>query len=119
MSPLFQEDGASLFRHRTLPQSLYQAGVSEDVTSDEERMVICEEEGDDDVLGKLDDHLSGLVVVRGRLLHNHKVIVSVPTTISVSLKNTLNSAFLVIMTMSAKHLKSKKSNCVIWSDSWC
>lgn len=50
-SPLSQEDGASLFRHRTLPQSLYQGGVSEDVTSDEERMVICEEEGDDDVMG--------------------------------------------------------------------
>lgn len=51
-SPLPQEDGASLFRHRTLPQSLYQGAVSEDVTSDEERMVICEEEGDDDVMGE-------------------------------------------------------------------
>ncbi|XP_030267373.1 protein capicua homolog isoform X1 [Sparus aurata] len=47
---LEKEDGASLFRHRTLPQSLYQGAVSEDVTSDEERMVICEEEGDDDVM---------------------------------------------------------------------
>ncbi|XP_044027823.1 protein capicua homolog isoform X2 [Siniperca chuatsi] len=47
---LEKEDGASLFRHRPLPQSLYQGGVSEDVTSDEERMVICEEEGDDDVM---------------------------------------------------------------------
>ncbi|XP_070703142.1 protein capicua homolog [Pempheris klunzingeri] len=45
-----KEDGGSLFRHRPLPQSLYEAAVSEDVTSDEERMVICEEEGDDDVL---------------------------------------------------------------------
>lgn len=51
-SPLPQEDGASLFRHRTLHQSLYQGAVSEDVTSDEERMVICEEEGDDDVMGE-------------------------------------------------------------------
>lgn len=51
-SPLCQEDGSSLFRHRPLPQSLYQGGVSEDVTSDEERMVICEEEGDDDVMGE-------------------------------------------------------------------
>uniref|UniRef100_A0A669DID3 Capicua transcriptional repressor a n=1 Tax=Oreochromis niloticus TaxID=8128 RepID=A0A669DID3_ORENI len=46
----FQEDGASLFRGRPPPQSLYQGGASEDVTSDEERMVICEEEGDDDVM---------------------------------------------------------------------
>nr|XP_029519340.1 protein capicua homolog [Oncorhynchus nerka] len=30
--------------------SLAQCGASEDVTSDEERMVICEEEGDDDVM---------------------------------------------------------------------
>lgn len=29
-----------------------QRGVSEDMTSDEERMVICEEEGDDDVIGE-------------------------------------------------------------------
>lgn len=34
---------------RPLAQS--QRGVSEDMTSDEERMVICEEEGDDDVMG--------------------------------------------------------------------
>ncbi|TKS89081.1 Protein capicua -like protein [Collichthys lucidus] len=47
---LEKEDGASLFRHRPLPQSLYEGGASEDVTSDEERMVICEEEGDDDVM---------------------------------------------------------------------
>ncbi|CAJ1083012.1 protein capicua homolog isoform X2 [Xyrichtys novacula] len=47
---LEKEDGASLFRPRPLPQSLYQGGASEDVTSDEERMVICEEEGDDDVM---------------------------------------------------------------------
>uniref|UniRef100_A0A8P4FZN1 Capicua transcriptional repressor a n=1 Tax=Dicentrarchus labrax TaxID=13489 RepID=A0A8P4FZN1_DICLA len=62
-SPLPQEDGASLFRHRPLPQSLYEGGANEDVTSDEERMVICEEEGDDDVMGELDDQLTGLVVV--------------------------------------------------------
>lgn len=30
-----------------------QRAASEDMTSDEERMVICEEEGDDDVIGKL------------------------------------------------------------------
>ncbi|XP_029298465.1 protein capicua homolog isoform X2 [Cottoperca gobio] len=45
-----EKDGASSFRHRPLPQSLYHGAVSEDVTSDEERMVICEEEGDDDVM---------------------------------------------------------------------
>ncbi|XP_035847386.1 protein capicua homolog isoform X2 [Sander lucioperca] len=39
---LEKEDRAGLFRH--------QGGASEDVTSDEERMVICEEEGDDDVM---------------------------------------------------------------------
>ncbi|KAM9838646.1 protein capicua homolog [Aulostomus maculatus] len=47
---LEKEDGSSLFRNQPLPQSLYQGGASEDVTSDEERMVICEEEGDDDVM---------------------------------------------------------------------
>lgn len=31
-----------------------QRGVSEDMTSDDERMVICEEEGDDDVIGESD-----------------------------------------------------------------
>lgn len=53
-----------MFHHRSPPQSLYQGGVSEDVTSDEERMVICEEEGDDDVMGELDDEYCGQVVVR-------------------------------------------------------
>ncbi|XP_032391775.1 protein capicua homolog isoform X2 [Etheostoma spectabile] len=47
---LEKEDRAGLFRHRPTPQSLYQGGAGEDVTSDEERMVICEEEGDDDVM---------------------------------------------------------------------
>ncbi|XP_056154056.1 protein capicua homolog [Lampris incognitus] len=47
---LEKEDGASFFRSRPLPLSLSQRGASEDVTSDEERMVICEEEGDDDVM---------------------------------------------------------------------
>uniref|UniRef100_UPI0037E8C84F protein capicua homolog isoform X2 n=1 Tax=Semicossyphus pulcher TaxID=241346 RepID=UPI0037E8C84F len=47
---LEKEEGSNLFRHRPMPQSLYQGGASEDVTSDEERMVICEEEGDDDVM---------------------------------------------------------------------
>ncbi|KAM6973821.1 protein capicua homolog isoform 2-T2 [Tautogolabrus adspersus] len=47
---LEKEDGAGLFRQRPLPHSMYQGGASEDVTSDEERMVICEEEGDDDVM---------------------------------------------------------------------
>ncbi|XP_078124080.1 protein capicua homolog isoform X2 [Sander vitreus] len=47
---LEKEDRAGLFCHRPTPQSLYQGGASEDVTSDEERMVICEEEGDDDVM---------------------------------------------------------------------
>ncbi|KAJ8268376.1 hypothetical protein COCON_G00135480 [Conger conger] len=35
---------------RAPPYSQPQRGVSEDMTSDEERMVICEEEGDDDVI---------------------------------------------------------------------
>lgn len=35
-------------------RSQTQRGVSEDMTSDEERMVICEEEGDDDVIGESD-----------------------------------------------------------------
>ncbi|XP_058474551.1 protein capicua homolog isoform X2 [Solea solea] len=47
---LEKEEGANLFRSRAPPQSLYQGGASEDMTSDEEHMVICEEEGDDDVM---------------------------------------------------------------------
>jgi len=48
-----QEDGVGLFRGRAPPHPLARRGVSEDVTSDEERMVICEEEdGDDDVMGE-------------------------------------------------------------------
>ncbi|XP_016530789.1 protein capicua homolog isoform X6 [Poecilia formosa] len=47
---LEKEDGTGLFRSRPPPQSLYHSGANEDVTSDEERMVICEEEGDDDVM---------------------------------------------------------------------
>ncbi|XP_060948399.1 protein capicua homolog [Limanda limanda] len=47
---LEKEDGASLFHGRRPPASLYHSRVSEDMTSDEERMVICEEEGDDDVM---------------------------------------------------------------------
>uniref|UniRef100_A0A8C4ZZI8 Capicua transcriptional repressor b n=1 Tax=Gadus morhua TaxID=8049 RepID=A0A8C4ZZI8_GADMO len=43
-------DGAGQFSGRPPPQSRAQRGVSEDMTSDEERMVICEEEGDDDVI---------------------------------------------------------------------
>ena len=45
-------DGAGQFSGRPPPQSRAQRGVSEDMTSDEERMVICEEEGDDDVIGE-------------------------------------------------------------------
>nr|XP_040045421.1 protein capicua homolog isoform X3 [Gasterosteus aculeatus aculeatus] len=45
-----KEEGASLFRRQPSSQVLYKGGLSEDVTSDEERMVICEEEGDDDVM---------------------------------------------------------------------
>ncbi|CAL8292652.1 unnamed protein product [Merluccius merluccius] len=45
-----KEDGVGLFRGRVPLHPLAQRGVSEDVTSDEERMVICEEEGDDDVM---------------------------------------------------------------------
>ncbi|XP_075867421.1 protein capicua homolog isoform X2 [Nelusetta ayraudi] len=40
---LERDDGTGLFHQRPVPGS-------EDVTSDEERMVICEEEGDDDVM---------------------------------------------------------------------
>ncbi|CDQ67142.1 unnamed protein product [Oncorhynchus mykiss] len=46
-------DGAGSFRSRPPTLSLTQCGASEDVTSDEERMVICEEEGDDDVMGEV------------------------------------------------------------------
>nr|XP_057902573.1 protein capicua homolog isoform X2 [Doryrhamphus excisus] len=45
-----KEDGPSFFRNQPLPHASHQGGASEDVTSDEERMVICEEEGDDDVM---------------------------------------------------------------------
>lgn len=48
-----QEDGTGLFRSRPPPQ--YHSCANEDVTSDEERMVICEEEGDDDVMGELSE----------------------------------------------------------------
>ncbi|XP_031727103.1 protein capicua homolog isoform X2 [Anarrhichthys ocellatus] len=47
---LEKEEGASLFCRQPPPQALYKGRLSEDVTSDEERMVICEEEGDDDVM---------------------------------------------------------------------
>ncbi|XP_061803482.1 protein capicua homolog isoform X2 [Nerophis lumbriciformis] len=43
-------DGGSQFSSHAPPLSRSQRGVSEDMTSDEERMVICEEEGDDDVI---------------------------------------------------------------------
>lgn len=46
---VFCQDGTSLFQARAIPLS--QRRASEDVTSDEERMVICEEDGDDDVMG--------------------------------------------------------------------
>lgn len=45
-------DGSSQFTSQTPTLSQSQRGVSEDMTSDEERMVICEEEGDDDVIGE-------------------------------------------------------------------
>ncbi|XP_038566966.1 protein capicua homolog isoform X3 [Micropterus salmoides] len=43
-------DSGSQFSSHAPPLSQSQRGVSEDMTSDEERMVICEEEGDDDVI---------------------------------------------------------------------
>ncbi|KAI4811127.1 hypothetical protein KUCAC02_014046 [Chaenocephalus aceratus] len=43
-------DGGSQYPSHAPPLSRSQRGVSEDMTSDEERMVICEEEGDDDVI---------------------------------------------------------------------
>ncbi|XP_044064775.1 protein capicua homolog isoform X2 [Siniperca chuatsi] len=43
-------DGGNQFSSHAPPLSQSQRGVSEDMTSDEERMVICEEEGDDDVI---------------------------------------------------------------------
>ncbi|KAM4581483.1 protein capicua homolog isoform 3-T4 [Odontesthes bonariensis] len=43
-------DGGSQFSSHAPPVSQTQRGVSEDMTSDDERMVICEEEGDDDVI---------------------------------------------------------------------
>lgn len=45
-------DGGNQFSSHTPTPSQSQRGVSEDMTSDEERMVICEEEGDDDVIGE-------------------------------------------------------------------
>lgn len=45
-------DGGNQFSSHTPTLSQSQRGVSEDMTSDEERMVICEEEGDDDVIGE-------------------------------------------------------------------
>lgn len=45
-------DGGQVAGRGALSQT--QRGVSEDMTSDEERMVICEEEGDDDVIGESD-----------------------------------------------------------------
>lgn len=45
-------EGGSQFSSHTPALSQSQRGVSEDMTSDEERMVICEEEGDDDVIGE-------------------------------------------------------------------
>ncbi|PWA24943.1 hypothetical protein CCH79_00015430 [Gambusia affinis] len=43
------DSGGQFTSHAPAP-SRAQRGVSEDMTSDEERMVICEEEGDDDVI---------------------------------------------------------------------
>ncbi|XP_055021364.1 protein capicua homolog [Boleophthalmus pectinirostris] len=43
-------EGVNQFSRHAPPLSQSQRGVSEDMTSDEERMVICEEEGDDDVI---------------------------------------------------------------------
>ncbi|XP_067365541.1 protein capicua homolog isoform X1 [Channa argus] len=43
-------DSGSQFSSHVPPLSHSQRGISEDMTSDEERMVICEEEGDDDVI---------------------------------------------------------------------
>lgn len=48
-------ESGSQFSSRAPALSQSQRGVSEDMTSDEERMVICEEEGDDDVIGEKSD----------------------------------------------------------------
>lgn len=53
-------DGGSQFSSHAPPLSQSQRGVSEDMTSDEERMVICEEEGDDDVIGEKSSLMSSL-----------------------------------------------------------
>ncbi|KAM4567405.1 protein capicua homolog isoform 2-T2 [Fundulus diaphanus] len=52
-------DGGSQFPSHAPAPSQTQRGVSEDMTSDEERMVICEEEGDDDVIE--DPYASGSI----------------------------------------------------------
>lgn len=67
---LCQEDGSTLFHQRHAP-------ASEDVTSDEERMVICEEEGDDDVMGEQDATFWVVAEVfeRGSLC-NHRLIIT-------------------------------------------
>ncbi|KAJ8334396.1 hypothetical protein SKAU_G00400350 [Synaphobranchus kaupii] len=50
LEELMCRDGGGQCSRRPPPLSQSQRGVSEDMTSDEERMVICEEEGDDDVI---------------------------------------------------------------------
>lgn len=93
-SPPRQEDGTSFFHQRPLP-------ASEDVTSDEERMVICEEEGDDDVMGELNGIVWVVLRWLARLLHNHGVIISASQTDHVLKKKREK--------LSAEHLKVKKN----------
>lgn len=52
-------DGSGQFSGRTPVHTRSHREVSEDMTSDEERMVICEEEGDDDVIGTWGSMLHG------------------------------------------------------------
>lgn len=57
------DSGGQFTSHAPAP-SQAQRGVSEDMTSDEERMVICEEEGDDDVIGEKSAMLCSLSHIR-------------------------------------------------------
>lgn len=59
-------DGGSQYPSHAPAPSHTQRGVSEDMTSDEERMVICEEEGDDDVIGEKSAMLCLLSCIRLR-----------------------------------------------------
>lgn len=71
-----QENGPGLFRNRPPPQPLFHCAASEDATSDEERMVICEEEGDDDVMGELRSRAETFSLLQSEQKYYDTVIVA-------------------------------------------